>query len=145
MGMTITEYMKKKYDNREDKENIFGVGITDAEFRKFAIDYLLGEDWYVVDPLGQTQINEIALDEILTKYSSRYKKETRKRIWGWQIGNIILKQDIRDIKDAVHNNHKIIAFLLSKLPMTENYWRCITFQYKIKKNVWSILLKVWNF
>ena len=78
--MTITEYMKKKYDNREDKDNMFCVGITDAEFRKFAIDYLLGEDWYVVDPLGQTQINEIALDEILTKYSSRYKKETRKRI-----------------------------------------------------------------
>ena len=61
MGMTITEYMKKKYDNREDKDNMFGVGITDAEFRKFAIDYLLGEDWFVVDPLGQTQVNEIAL------------------------------------------------------------------------------------
>ena len=43
MGMTITEYMKKKYDNREDKDNIFGVGITDAEFRRFSIEYLLGE------------------------------------------------------------------------------------------------------
>lgn len=79
--MTITEYMKKKYDNREDKDNMFGVGITDAEFRKFAIDYLLGEDWYVVDPLGQTQINEIALEQILSKYSKRYKKEMRKRRW----------------------------------------------------------------
>ena len=79
MGITITEYMKEKYDNREDKDNIFCVGITDAEFRKFAIEYLLGEDWYVVDPLGREQINEIALGEILTKYSRRYKKETRKR------------------------------------------------------------------
>ena len=79
MGMTITEYMKKKYDNREDKDNIFCVGITDAEFREFAIKYLLGEDWYVVDPLGRTQINEIALDQILSKYSKRYKKEMRKR------------------------------------------------------------------
>jgi len=77
MGMTISEYMKEKYANREDKDNIFGVGITDAEFRKFAIDYLLGEDWYVVDPLGQTQINEIALDEILSKYSKRFKKEIK--------------------------------------------------------------------
>ena len=77
MGMTITEYMKDKYDNREDKDNIFGVGITDAEFRAFAIDYLLGEDWYVVDPLGQTQINEIALAEILSKYSKRFKKEIK--------------------------------------------------------------------
>lgn len=81
MGMMITEYMKKKYDSREDKDNMFGVGITDAEFRQFAIDYLLGEDWYVVDPLGQTQINEIALEQILTKYSRRYKKETRGRRW----------------------------------------------------------------
>ena len=71
MEMTITEYMKKKYDNREDKDNMFGVGITDAEFRKFAIDYLLGEDWFVVDPLGQTQVNEIALAEILSDFRSR--------------------------------------------------------------------------
>lgn len=77
MGMTITEYMKKKYDNQEDKDNMFGVGITDAEFRKFAIDYLLGEDWCVVDPLGQTQVNEIALAEILSKYSKRFKKEIK--------------------------------------------------------------------
>lgn len=77
MEMTISEYMKEKYDNREDKDNIFGVGITDAEFRKFAIDYLLGENWYVVDPLGQTQVNEIALAEILSKYSKRFKKEIK--------------------------------------------------------------------
>ena len=80
MGMTISEYMKEKYANREDKDNIFGVGITDAEFRKFAIDYLLGEDWYVVDPLGRTQINEIALYEILEKYSKRYRKERNKNL-----------------------------------------------------------------
>jgi len=77
MGMTISEYMKEKYDNREDKDNMFGVGITDAEFRAFAIDYLLGEDWYVVDPLGQTQVNEIALATILSKYSKRFKKEIK--------------------------------------------------------------------
>lgn len=77
MGTTITEYMKKKYDNREDKDNIFGVGITDAEFRNFAIDYLLGEDWHVVDPLGQTQVNEIALATILSTYSKRFKKEIK--------------------------------------------------------------------
>ena len=86
MEMTITEYMKRKYFARKDKNNIFGVGITDAEFRKFAIDYLLGEDWYVVDPLGQTQVNEIALAEILSKYSKRFKKEIKPeryiRRWG---------------------------------------------------------------
>lgn len=75
--MTLTDYMKEKYDNREDKGNIFGVGITDAEFIHFAIEYLLGKNWYVVDPLGKNQINEIALYEILEKYSKRYKKEVR--------------------------------------------------------------------
>lgn len=77
--MNLTSYMQKKYDEREDKGNIFGVGISDAEFRTFIIDYLLGEDWYVVDPLGQTQINEIALYEILEKYSKEYKKEIKRR------------------------------------------------------------------
>lgn len=30
---TLTDFMREKYENREDKDNIFGVGITDAEFR----------------------------------------------------------------------------------------------------------------
>ena len=75
--MTLTEFMDERYRNREDKDNIYGVGVSDAEFRAFIINYLLGEDWYVVDPLGQTQINEIALYEILKKYSKRYRKECK--------------------------------------------------------------------
>ena len=77
--MTLTKYMENKYSNRKDKDNIFGVGVSDTEFRHFIINYLLGEDWYVVDPLGQTQINEIALYEILEKYSKRYRKECKRR------------------------------------------------------------------
>ena len=79
MDKTLTEYMNDKYNNREDKDNIFGVGVTDAEFRDFIIDYLLGSDWYVVDPLCQTQINEIALYDILNKYSKRYRME--RKLW----------------------------------------------------------------
>ena len=75
--MTLTEFMDERYKNREDKDNIYGVGVSDAEFRRFIIDYLLGEDWYVVDPLGPTQINEVALYKILEKYSKRYKKEIK--------------------------------------------------------------------
>lgn len=77
--MKLIEFMDERYKNREDKDNIFGVGISDAEFRVFIIDYLLGKDWYVVDPLGRTQINEIALYEILEKYSKRFKKERKSR------------------------------------------------------------------
>ena len=72
------EFISERYNNRKDKDNIFCVGISDAEFRKFIMDYLLCEDWYVVDPLGQTQINEIALEEILLKYSKRFRKEYKK-------------------------------------------------------------------
>ena len=77
--MTLTEFMDERYKKREDKDNILGVGVSDAEFRRFIINYLLGENWYVVEPLGQTQINEIALYEILEKYSKRYKKEIKGR------------------------------------------------------------------
>lgn len=76
--MRLLDFLKEKYDKRTDKGNIFGVGISDAEFRAFAIDYLLGEDWYVVDPLSQTQVNEIALIKILKKYSKRYRKEYKR-------------------------------------------------------------------
>ena len=80
--MSLDEIMDEKYRNREDKDNIFGVGISDAEFRQFIINYLLGEDWYIVDPLGQTQVNEMALYEILGKFSRRYRNEHKK----WQKG-----------------------------------------------------------
>lgn len=77
--MTLTEFMNERYKNREDKDNICGVGISDAEFRRFIINYLLGEDWYVVDPLGPIQINEVALYKILEEYSKRYKREIKGR------------------------------------------------------------------
>ena len=80
--MILTEFMSERYKNREDKDNIFGVGVSDAEFRQFIIDYLLGEDWYVVDPLGQKQINEIALYKILERYSKRYKRECKRQKGG---------------------------------------------------------------
>lgn len=76
---TLTEYMNSKYKNREDKDNIFPVGLTDEEFRRFTIDYLLGPDWYVVDPLSRDQVNEIALCDILDKYSKTYRME--RKIW----------------------------------------------------------------
>ncbi len=80
--MNIIEYMKKKYDNREDKGNIFGVGISDAEFRRIIIDYLLGSDWHgfaVIAKAGslEDQVNEEAMYQILEKYSERFRKELK--------------------------------------------------------------------
>lgn len=75
--MTFTEFLNDKYNTRPDKDNMFGVGISDREFVHFAIKYLLGDNWHVVDPLGHEQINEIALDKILMKHSTKYRKEKR--------------------------------------------------------------------
>lgn len=32
------------------------------------IEYILGKDWYVVDPLSQAQVNAIVVDEIKSKF-----------------------------------------------------------------------------
>lgn len=78
MGNTFTAFINERYKTRKDKNNIFPVGISDAEFREFIIDYLLGRDWYVVDPLSTPQTNEIALEKILKKYSKEYRKEVKR-------------------------------------------------------------------
>lgn len=41
----------------------------------FLKDYLLGEDWYVVNPVNTEQCNAQAVHEILYKYSREYRKE----------------------------------------------------------------------
>lgn len=81
-------FIKEKESKRKDKDNIYCIGITDSEFIDFIIIYLLEENWYIVDPLGHNQVNQIALEDILYIYSkkfrkelSRYKKGVRKWIY----------------------------------------------------------------
>ena len=69
------DFIKEKESKKEDKDNIYCTGITDKEFVNFIIEYLLGKDWYVADPLGHNQVNQIALEEILDKYSKKFRKE----------------------------------------------------------------------
>ena len=76
--MTISEFFKEKYSARKDKDNMYGAGMSDAEFRHFIIEYLLPDGWCVSDPLGQSQINEIAIYEILEKHSKKFRKEHKK-------------------------------------------------------------------
>lgn len=44
----------------------------------FLTDYLLGEDWYVVDPVNTEQCNAQIVHEILMKYSCEYRKEYKR-------------------------------------------------------------------
>ena len=66
---------KKRYDNREDKDNIFPIGIDDKKFVEIIRDIFLGSDWYVVMPLGHNQINEEILEEIIYKITGKSAKE----------------------------------------------------------------------
>ena len=91
MTSNYTDFITDKESKREDKDNIYCTGITDRDFVHFIIKYLLGEDWYVVDPLGHEQINQIALEEILDKYSKDFRKELsdcKRGIRKWQVKNI---------------------------------------------------------
>ena len=71
---TYINFIRNKQAQREDKDNMFCTGISDAEFVKFAIKYLLEDGWYVVDPLGHNQVTQLALEDILFKYSKQFKK-----------------------------------------------------------------------
>lgn len=41
-------------------------------------NYLLGEDWYVVNPVNTEQCNTQLVYEILEKYSPEFKKEIKR-------------------------------------------------------------------
>ena len=91
-NISYIDFILEKEKNRKDKDNIFCTGISDREFINFAIKYLLGNDWYVIDPLGDSQIIQIALEEILKKYSKKFKKELKDYskkggIRKWQVKN----------------------------------------------------------
>jgi hypothetical protein len=44
----------------------------------FLKDYLLGEDWYVVNPVNTEQCNTQIVYEILEKYSIEFNKEKKR-------------------------------------------------------------------
>lgn len=46
-------------------------------------DVFLGVDWYTVLPGNQKQVNTIILDQILTQYSSEYRKLIEKKRKDW--------------------------------------------------------------
>ena len=42
--------------------------LSDREALQELINYILGKDWYVVDPLSNDQVNAIAVDEIKKEF-----------------------------------------------------------------------------
>lgn len=69
---------KKRYEKRQDKENICPIGIDDRKFVEIMRDIFLGSDWFCTMPLGHNQINEEILEEILYKITGKQAKERLK-------------------------------------------------------------------
>lgn len=70
----------------ETKHNKVTCPTLDAQVAlEFLQNYLLGENWYIVDPLCNAQANVEVVHTILYKYSRKYRKEYKK--WRKQIKN----------------------------------------------------------
>jgi hypothetical protein len=54
--------------------------MKDAVALDFLRDYLLGEDWYIINPVNHEQGNTQLVHEILMKYSRQYREEYKKAI-----------------------------------------------------------------
>lgn len=62
----------------KDSSNIFAPPMSAQLGIHFLAEYLLGPDWYSVNPVSQEQINTEIIEAILSKYSKRYKVELKK-------------------------------------------------------------------
>ena len=65
----------KEQNETINKGNIFPPSLEPQMAIGFLKAYLLGEDWYTVNPISQEQINTEIVFEILFKYSKRFKRE----------------------------------------------------------------------
>lgn len=73
--MKFTDWL----NNNWGKDNMLPP-ILDAQVAlDFLQEYLLGEDWYIVNPLCTGQANCEVVHEILYKYSKKYRKEVKNR------------------------------------------------------------------
>lgn len=77
--MVSPEYQFTKWlDENWDDDNIFPPPLDAQEAIGYLQKYLLGEDWYCVDPLHITQINTKIVHLILKQYSKKYRREYKK-------------------------------------------------------------------
>lgn len=66
----FTEWINKHRNKNCATPELEAQGAVD-----FLCKYLLGENWYVADPVNQEQCNTVIVEEILHRYSKDYKKE----------------------------------------------------------------------
>ena len=64
--------------------------MSDRQAMQELIDYILGKDWYVVDPLNQAQVNAIAVEEIKRKWDMLTNKKLKDK-WNNVINKLKFK------------------------------------------------------
>ena len=64
--------------------------MSDRQAMQELIDYILGKDWYVVDPLSQAQVNSIAVEEIKRKWDMLTNKKLKDK-WNSVINKLKFK------------------------------------------------------
>lgn len=74
--MKYTEWLNKNWD----KNNMFPPSLDPQTALDFLQEYLLGEDYYIVNPMPNIQANCEVVHDILYKYSKQYRKERKQ----WQ-------------------------------------------------------------
>lgn len=62
-------------DENWEKDNMFPPPLDAQIAVNFLCDYLLGADYYIVNPLSTSQANCEIVHDILYKYSRKYRKE----------------------------------------------------------------------
>lgn len=84
MSNFIRKFFHKKETSKERRERLLELcedGGMDAQVAIHELcRYLLGEDWYIADPVNNVQANAIIVDEIESKYrdANKNKKEGSK-------------------------------------------------------------------
>ena len=78
----MTENKKKFLDIIESKKYGIMPDVISADLAiQVLSEYLLGEDWYITDPVSQEQANTIIVAEILDTYSRDFRKDLNQRRW----------------------------------------------------------------
>ena len=72
--MTFNEWLDKNWE----KDNLFPPCLPGNKAVNFLVQYLMGDDYYIVNPLCAEQANCEFVHDILMKYSRKYRKELKK-------------------------------------------------------------------
>ena len=86
LGPSVREFIKLMEEHSAEElekpyleRNLYPQG-TDAQLVVNCLcEVFLGKDWYVVDPICNSQVNTLILDEILYRYCKEYRKLVDKK------------------------------------------------------------------